>query len=169
MTDYKISPAYEVINYAWTKLKSAGVLDDSDYYSESLGQTVMPFLPVQEQPEVNLDLGKNTFFVYEYIVKPTDTDFWRKSGQVIMYAYDNDFNKLAEIVEFFSDEFNRFDGTAADINRGLLSDKFNFLSVTLGSATADRTAYEDDGRMGAEIVIDFIFTRLSTQASGRAD
>ncbi len=97
MTDYTISPAYEIINYAWSKLKSAGVLDESDYYSESLNQTVMPFLPVQEQPEFNLDLGQNTFFVYEYIVKPTDADFWRKSGQVIMYAYDNDFNKLAEI------------------------------------------------------------------------
>lgn len=169
MTDYTISPAYEIINYAWTKLKSAGVLDVSNYYSESLNQTIMPFLPVQEQPEVNLDLGENTFFVYEYIVRPTDADFWRKSGQVIMYAYDNDFNKLAEIVEFFSDEFNRFDGTAADVNRGLLSNKFAFLTVTLGSATVDRTAYNDDGRMSAEIIIDFEFTRLSTQASGRAD
>ncbi len=169
MTDYTISPAYEIINYAWTKLKSAGVLDVSNYYSESLNQTIMPFLPVQEQPEVNLDLGENTFFVYEYVVRPTDADFWRKSGQVIMYAYDNDFNKLAEIVEFFSDEFNRFDGTAADVNRGLLSSKFAFLTVTLGSATVDRTAYDDDGRMSAEIIIDFEFTRLSTQASGRAD
>lgn len=169
MTDYTISPAYEIINFLWTRLKASGVLNESDYFSESLGQTVMPILPVQQQPELMLDLGENTVFVYEYIKKPNNADFWYKYGQVIIYAYDNDFNKLAEIVEFIDDEFGRRDGSAAAVNSNLLSTKFDFKTVSLGSTSIDRESYDDNGRMSAEIIIDFEYTRLSTQATGQFD
>lgn len=160
MTDYTISPVYEIVKFAWARLQAGGVLDADDYFAETFGTNIIPFVPVQEQPEMNLPFGDRAFIVYDYLATPrNDTDYWIKAGQVVFYAFCPDFNKLVEIVTLLEDEFGRHDDTARDINAGITEQVFNFKHVYLSMASIDRAASDDNGRLTAEIVIDFEYTR----------
>lgn len=165
MTDYSSSPEYMIIKYLWSRLVSSGVLVESDYYSEILGANLMPFLPLQQQAETNAEFGDATFFVYETYTNPTGPDFFNKSGEITLFCFDNDFNKIVEVRNLIEDELGRKQSSAVDINTFNSAQSIVIKTVSLESTAIDKVAFDDDGRQAGEFVISFSYTRESSLPS----
>ena len=162
MTDYAKSPEYLIIKYLWSRLTDSGVLSASDYYSEIVGDNLMPFIPLQQQPETNAEFGEATFFVYEVYTNPTGTDFFHKSGELTLFCFDNDFNKIVEVRNLIEDELGRKQSSAADVNNHANLQSITLKTISVDSTAIDKVAFDDDGRQAGEFVISFTYTRQST-------
>lgn len=159
MSDYTSSPEYLIISYFWNRLTSSGVLSASDYYSEIVGANLMPFLPLQQQPETNSEFGDKTFFVYEVFTNPVGTEPWMRRGELTLYCYDNDFNKIMEVRELILDELGRLQSSAADVNDYVDNQEITFKTVSVDSAAVDKVSFDDDGRQAGEFVVAFEYVR----------
>lgn len=165
MTDYSKSPEYLIIKYLWSRLVSSGVLSASDYYSEIVGDNLMPFIPLQQQAETNAEFGEATFFVYETYTNPTGTDFFNKSGELTLFCFDNDFNKIVEVRNLIEDELGRKQSSAADVNTHANLQSITLKTISVESTAIDKVSFDDDGRQAGEFIISFTYTRESSLPS----
>jgi hypothetical protein len=155
MSDYSIAPEYLIIKYIWSKIVEVDVLDANDYYVELMGTNIMPFLPLQQQPETNLEFADKTFFVYESYSMPTEAAFWLRNGELTLFCYDNDFNKIVEVRNFLLDYLGRKQSSAADVNDFSNTQSVTFKTIDVPATSIDKAAFDDDGRQAGEFVISF--------------
>ena len=65
--DYKLDAMYEMRKYLWNRLKAVGIFDADEYYSDNLGESIVPILPIQQSPEMNQFLSGKKHIVYDKI------------------------------------------------------------------------------------------------------
>ena len=46
--NYKLDAMLELRKYLWAKLKTAGIFDEDAYWSDNIGENIIPILPVQQ-------------------------------------------------------------------------------------------------------------------------
>ena len=51
--DYKADVMLDLRKYLWSQLKSNKIFIATDYYSDNIGQEIIPIIPIQQSPEMN--------------------------------------------------------------------------------------------------------------------
>jgi hypothetical protein len=166
--NYKIDAMLELRKYIWTKLQAANIFDPDDYYSDNIGETLVPIIPVQQIPDMNQFLSGKDHIVYDKIGVSYDTLWLICNEQILFTVYSTDVSKINEIRNFMIDEFRRMDDSAKDVNRspGFNSEKFKFHSIYIADMSPTGPSEELQGFYTADVVLEISYSR-NTDTSGR--
>ena len=67
MINYNIDAMYEIRKHLWQELILNKLVDPNSYYSDNLGESIIPIIPVQQAPEMSQFLSGKTHIVYDKI------------------------------------------------------------------------------------------------------
>jgi hypothetical protein len=167
MVNYKLDAMLELRKYLWKRLKETEIFDENDYYSDNIGSTTVPIIPVQQSAELNQFLSGKKHIVYDKIGMSYE-DLWAICcEQVIFTIYSTDVSEINEIRNFMTDEFRRVDESARDVNYWTdLSDKFQFYSIFIADISPTAPSEEMQGFLSADVILEIKYSRLS-DSNGR--
>lgn len=167
MANYKLDALYEVRKYLWDALVNLEIFDPEEYYSDNLGESIIPILPVQQAPEMNQFLSGKKHIVYDKINMSYDTNWLICNEQFLFTIYATDIIDITEIRNVFIDLFRRMDDSARDVNYfEAISDKFKFYSIYVSDISPTAPSEEVKGFYATDIVLDVKYARI-TDAKGR--
>lgn len=168
MVNYKIDAMLELRKYIWKRLKETNIFNENNYYSDNLGETIVPILPVQQQPDLSQFLSGKKHIIYDKIGVSYDTLWLICNEQILFTVYSTDISEINEIRNFMIDEFRRMDESARDVNRstGFNSDKFKFHSIYVADMSPTGPSEELQGFYTADIILEIKYSR-TTDTSGR--
>ena len=159
--DYKLDAMFEMRKYLWSRLEAVGIFDPDDYYSDNLGENIVPILPIQQSPEMNQFLSGKKHIVYDKIGMSYEDNWMICVEQFLYTIYATDVTEINEIRNFMVDEFRRMDETARDINKwASLSDKFKFHSIYINDISPTAPSEELQGFYAADIVLEVKYSRI---------
>lgn len=158
--NYKLDSVYELRKFLWQNLVTLDVFNEDDYYSDNIGDTLIPILPVQQSPEMNQFLSGKKHIVYDKIGISYD-DMWQIcTEQVLFTIYALSFDEINEIRNVMIDLFRRMDDTATDINRWAgISSKFKFFSIYISDMSPTSPSDEMQGFLAADVVLEIKYAR----------
>jgi len=165
--NYKLDSTIELRKYLWDQLTNIGIFDDREYYSDNLGMSIIPIIPIQQSPELNQFLSGKKHIVYDKIAMTYDTLWMICTEQILFTVYSTDVSEINEIKNFMIDLFRRMDESAADLNRWSgVSDKFKFHSIYLSDISPTSPSEEVLGFLSTDIVLEVKYSR-SISSDGR--
>jgi len=167
MVNYKLDAMIELRKYFWQKLKDANIFTASDYYSDNVGQEIVPLIPVQQSPELNQFLSGKKHIVYDKIGTSYE-DLWAICNEQILFTiYSTDVSEINEIRNFMLDLFRRVDESARDVNHWSgVSDKFQFYSIFISDMSPIAPSEELQGFLSADVILEIKYAR-SSDSNGR--
>ena len=161
MTKWNFDAMYDLRQFIWTNLQDSGIIDKDDYYSDNLGKSIVPILPVQQQPEMNQFLNNKTHIVYDKVGMSYEDNWAICCEQILFTIYDSDYAKINEIRNFMVDLFRRMDESAGDLNRySGLSEKFKFHSIYIADISPTTPSEEIQGFLSADVVLEVKYSRM---------
>jgi hypothetical protein len=167
MTKWNFDAMYDIRQFIWTNLQDSEILDKDDYYSDDLGKSIIPILPVQQQPEMNQFLNNKTHIVYDKVGMSYEDNWAICCEQILFTIYDSDYAKINEIRNLIVDLFRRMDESAGDLNRyNGLSEKFKFHSIYIADISPTSPSEEIQGFLSADVVLEVKYSRI-LDGSGR--
>ena len=167
MPNYKLDAMFELRKYLWNKLKAVNIFDPNNYYSDNLKETMIPLIPVQQQPEMNQFLSGKKHIVYDKIGISYENNWLICCEQILFTIYATELTDIVEIRNFMMDEFRRMDDSAGDINDWAgLSDKFKFHSIFIADVSPTKPSEEIQGFLEADVILEVKYSRI-TDANGR--
>jgi len=159
--DYKLDAMFELRKFLWSKLLSAGIFDNEEYYSDNLAETIVPIIPVQQAPEMNQFLSGKKHIVYDKIGTSYEDNWMVCCEQILFTIYSTDFLEINEIRNFMMDEFRRMDDSARDVNRySGLSDKFKFYSIFIADISPTEPSQELQGFLSTDVILEVKYSRM---------
>ena len=160
--NYKLDAMLEVRKFLWDQLKSADLFDENDYYSDNIGQEIVPIIPVQQAAELNQFLSGKTHIVYDKIGLSFE-DLWALTcEQVLFTIYSTDVSEINALRNFMFDQFRRMDESARDINKWSgLSDKFKFHSIFIADISPTTPSEELQGFFSADVILEIKYSRMA--------
>lgn len=164
MPNYKQDVMYDLRTRLWWELTANDVFNESDYYSDNLGKTIIPIFPVQQVPEMNQFLSGKKHIIYDKISTKIDQDFWNFRDQVMFTIYATDYMELIEIQNLIIDFFRRYDNSAYDImyispaGYGVTGDEFIHSTSVVDIAPASPSE-ELQGFLEAQVIIEVFYSR----------
>ena len=159
--NYKLDASIEIRKYLWQKLLDANIFLEEDYYSDNIGETIVPILPVQQSPEMNQFLNGKKHIVYDKIGISYEDNWMVCIEQFLFTIYATDVTEINEIRNFMIDEFRRMDETARDINRWAnLSNKFKFHSVYINDISPTAPSEELQGFYATDVILEVKYSRI---------
>lgn len=158
--NYKLDSVYELRKFLWQNLVTLDIFNEDDYYSDNIGDTLIPILPVQQSPEMNQFLSGKKHIIYDKIGISYD-DMWQIcTEQVLFTIYALSFDEINEIRNVMIDLFRRMDDTATDINRWAgISSKFKFFSIYISDMSPTSPSDEMQGFLAADVVLEIKYAR----------
>lgn len=167
MTNYKLDAIFELRKYIWDVLINLEIFDEDDYYSDNLGRTIIPIIPVQQSPEMNQFLSGKKHIVYDKIGMTYDTNWLICNEQMLFTIYATDIKDITEIRNVFIDLFRRMDESARDVNyfEGI-SDKFKFHTIYVSDISPTAPSEDIKGFYATDIVLEVKYSRI-TDSVGR--
>jgi hypothetical protein len=165
--NYKLDSVIELRKYLWDQLVDAEIFNPDDYYSENIGDAIIPIIPVQQSPEMNQFLSGKKHIIYDKVGISYDTMWQVCTEQVLFTLYATDFSDLNEIRNLMIDLFRRMDESAQDVNRWAnISTKFKFFSIYVSDMSPISPSEEVQGFLAADVILEIKYARdIST--SGR--
>lgn len=161
MTNYKIDSMYEIRKHLWKELVDSNVFDPNDYYSDNIGQEIIPIIPVQQQPELNQFLSGKKHIVYDKIGL-TYEDIWLLSCEKLLFTiYATDVSDINEIRNLMMDVFRRMDDSARDINKSKTESKLIFHNTLILEASPTSPSEEIQGFFSADVIIEVKYSRIT--------
>jgi len=166
--NYKIDSMFELRKYIWKRLKETGIFIETDYHSDNLNETIVPILPVQQQPDMSQFLSGKKHIIYDKIGVSYDTLWLICNEQILFTVYSTDVSEINEIRNFMIDEFRRMDEAARDVNLspGFNSEQFKFHSIYVADMSPTEPSEELQGFFSADIILEVKYSR-TTDTSGR--
>jgi len=166
--NYKLDSMFELRKYIWNRLKATEIFDEDDYYSDNIGEAIIPILPVQQQPDMSQFLSGKKHIIYDKIGVSYDTLWLICTEQILFTVYSTDVSEINEIRNFMIDEFRRMDESAKDINRspGFNGDKFKIHSIYVADMSPTAPSEELQGFFSADVILEVKYSR-NTDSSGR--
>jgi len=160
--NYKLDSVYELRKFLWQNLVTLDVFNEDDYYSDNIGDTLIPILPVQQSPEMNQFLSGKKHIIYDKIGISYD-DMWQIcTEQMLFTIYATNYSELIEIRNFMTDEFRRMDETAKDVNASAVtSDKFKFYSIFIADISPTAPSEELQGFMSSDVILEIKYSRAT--------
>ena len=165
--DYKADAMLEVRKYLWDSLATIGIFDEDNYYSDNIGTTIIPIIPVQQQPELNQFLSGKKHIVYDKTGITYDDTWLICNEQVMFTLYSTDISEINEMRNFIIDLFRRSDESARDINNFIgNSSKFRFHTVYIGDISPTAPSDEVLGFLSTDVIVEIKYSR-DVSVSGR--
>ncbi len=159
--NYKLDEMLELRKFLWGRLTTLNIFDDEDYYSDNLGESIIPILPVQQAPEMNQFLSGKKHIVYDKIGSSYEDNWMVCCEQILFTIYSTDISEINEIRNFMMDEFRRMDESARDINRWSgLSDKFKFYSIFIADISPTEPSEELQGFFSTDVILEVKYSRM---------
>jgi hypothetical protein len=157
----------EIRKYLWEQLSTIGIFDEANYYSDNIGDTIIPILPVQQQAELNQFLSGKKHLVYDKVSSSYDNMWYICNEQILFTIYSTDVSEINEIRNFMTDLFRRMDESAQDMNRWAgISDKFKFHSIYISDISSTTPSEELQGFLSTDIILEVKYSRI-TNGVGR--
>ena len=159
--NYKLDISFEIRKFLWDRLVAFKIFDPNDYYSDNLGETIIPFLPVQQQPELNQFLSGKKHIIYDTVGSSPEDNWMISCDQILFTVYATSVTEIIEIRNLMIDLFRRMDESARDINafQGL-SDKFKVHSVYVSDISPISPSEELQGMLSADITLEVKYSRM---------
>ena len=165
--NYKLDSMLEIRKYLWEQLSTIGIFDEANYYSDNIGDTIIPILPVQQQAELNQFLSGKKHLVYDKVSSSYDNMWYICNEQILFTVYSTDISEINEIRNFMTDLFRRMDESAQDMNRWAgISDKFKFHSIYISDISSTTPSEELQGFLSTDIILEVKYSRI-TNGVGR--
>jgi hypothetical protein len=167
MANYKLDAMFEVRKFLWNRLQATNIFDSEDYYSDNINETLVPIVPVQQQPEMNQFLSGKKHIVYDKIGMSYENNWLICCEQVLLTIYSTELLDIVEIRNFLTDEFRRMDESARDVNKWSgLSDKFKFHSIHIADISSTAPSEELHGFFASDVILEIKYSRI-TDGQGR--
>jgi hypothetical protein len=151
MANYKLDSMFEIRKFLWNRLTLLGIFDEDEYYSDNLGEALVPIVPVQQQPEMNQFLSGKKHIVYDKVGMSYENNWMICCEQILLTLYSPDI----------TDEFRRMDESARDVNKWAgLSDKFKFYSIQVADISSTAPSEEIQGFYAADVILEIKYSRI---------
>jgi len=161
---YKLDAMFEIRKYLWDNLSHYNVFDPEEYYSDSLGDVIIPIIPVQQSPEMNQFLSGKKHIVYDKVGMSYEDNWLICCEQILFTIYSTDVSEIAEIRNLMTDLFRRMDDSARDVNRSdNINDKFKFHSIFIADMSPTSPSEELQGFLSADITLEVKYSRITDQ------
>lgn len=162
--NYKLDAMFEIRKYLWNNLCSYGIFDPDDYYSDSLNETIIPIIPVQQSPEMSHFLSGKKHIIYDKVGMSYEDNWLICCEQILFTIYSTDVSEIAEIRNLMTDLFRRMDDSARDVNRSdNINDKFKFHSIFVADISPTAPSEELQGFLSADITLEVKYSRITNQ------
>ena len=167
MANYKLDAMFEIRKFLWNRLTALSIFDEENYYSDNLNETLVPIVPVQQQPEMNQFLSGKKHIVYDKVGMSYENNWMICCEQILLTIYSPELLDIVEIRNFLTDEFRRMDESARDVNKWTgLSDKFKFHSIQIADISATAPSEEIQGFFASDVILEVKYSRI-TNGQGR--
>lgn len=168
MTNYGIDAMYEIRKHLWQELLSNNIIDQNAYYSDNLGESIIPIIPVQQAPEMNQFLSGKTHIVYDKIGSTYEENWMICCEKISFTIYSVDFAEINIIRNMMIDVFRRMDDSAKDLNRSRSTDKLIFHNTLILEMSPTEPSTELAGFLAADVILEVKYSRTVGQ-NGRFD
>lgn len=159
--NYKLDATLELRKFLWSRLTSLNIFDADEYYSDNIGETLIPIIPVQQLAEMNQFLSGKKHIVYDKIGQSYEDNWMVCCEQILFTVYSTDISDINEIRNFMTDEFRRMDESARDVNKWSgLSDKFKFFSIFIADISPTAPSEELQGFLSADVILEIKYARM---------
>jgi hypothetical protein len=160
MTNYKADVMIDLRKYLWTQLKNNNIFIDKDYYSDNIGQEIIPIIPIQQSPEMNQFLSGKKHIVYDKIGMSYEDNWAICCEQILFTTYSTDVSEINEIRNLMTDLFRRMDDSARDINNySEISQNFKFFSIFVADISPTAPSEELAGFLSSDIILEVKYAR----------
>jgi hypothetical protein len=162
--NYKLDAMYDIRQHLWENLVSNQILDNLDYYSDNIGEEIVPIIPVQQLAEMNQFLSGKTHIVYDKVGISYEDNWAICCEQILFTIYSTDFGQIAEIRNLMMDLYRRMDESARDVNydKGI-SNKFKFYSIFVADISATSPSEELAGFLSTDVILEVKYSRYVGQ------
>jgi hypothetical protein len=158
--DYKADIMLDLRKYLWSQLKSNNIFTATDYYSDNIGQEIVPIIPVQQSPEMNQFLSGKKHIVYDKIGLSYEDNWAICCEQILFTIYSTDVSEINEIRNLMTDLFRRMDDSARDANAySGISHKFKFFSIFVADISPTAPSEELAGFLSADVILEVKYAR----------
>jgi hypothetical protein len=168
MTDYNIDAMYEVRKHLWNQLVLNNIIDPNDYYSDNLGETIIPIIPVQQSPEMNQFLSGKTHIVYDKMGSTYEENWMICCEKISFTIYSVDFAEINIIRNMMIDVFRRMDESARDLNQYKSTSKIIFHNTMILEMSPTEPSTELAGFLAADVILEVKYSR-TVGPKGRFD
>jgi hypothetical protein len=162
MTNYKLDPIFQIRKYLWEKMLEDGIFNIEDYYSDNLGQEIVPILPVQQSAELSHFLSGKKHMVYDKIGMSFEDNWVITCEQVLFTMYSTEVINIVEMRNYISDTFRRMDESARDINQWDQDGIFKFHSIFIADISPTAPSEELQGFLSSDIILEIKYSRNVT-------
>ena len=167
MANYKLDAMLELRKYLWDELKTAEIFDETEYYSDNIGQEIIPIIPVQQAAELNQFLSGKKHIVYDKIGMSYEDNWLICCEQILFTIYSTDVSDINEIRNLMTDVFRRMDIVGREMDKSsLLSSQFKFYSVFVADISPTAPSEELQGFLSADVILEIKYSRI-TDGAGR--
>lgn len=167
MINYNVDAMYEIRKFLWQGLQQTKLLDSEDYYSDNLGETITPIIPVQQLAEMNQFLSGKTHIVYDKIGLSYEDNWLICCEQILFTIYSTDFAEINSIRNYMIDQFRRMDHSARDLNYWEdVSDLIKFHSIFIADISPTSPSEELQGFLSTDVILEVKYSRI-TDKNGR--
>lgn len=168
MTNYNIDAMYEIRKHLWRELQSNNMLDPNSYYSDNLGEAIIPIIPVQQAPEMSQFLSGKTHIVYDKIGSTYEENWMICCEKISFTIYSVDHAEINAIRNMMMDVFRRMDDSAKDLNNSKSTDKIIFHNTMIVDMSPTEPSEELAGFLAADIILEVKYSR-TVRSTGRFD
>jgi len=168
MTNYGIDAMYDIRKHLWQELLSNNIIDQNAYYSDNLGESIIPIIPVQQAPEMNQFLSGKTHIVYDKIGSTYEENWMICCEKISFTIYSVDFAEINIIRNMMIDVFRRMDDSARDLNMSKSTDKIIFHNTLILEMSPTEPSTELAGFLAADVILEVKYSRTVGQ-NGRFD
>lgn len=162
MTNYKLDAMFQLRKYLWESLLEAGIFNIDDYYSDVIGQEIVPIIPVQQAPELSQFLSGKKHIVYDKIGMSFEENWVISCEQVLFTIYSTEVIDIVEIRNFLSDTFRRMDESAREVNQWDTDGIFKFHSIFIADMSPTAPSEELKGFLSSDVILEVKYSRNIT-------
>jgi hypothetical protein len=165
--DYKADIMIDLRKYLWDQLEENEIFTATDYYSDNLGEEIVPIIPVQQSSEMNQFLSGKKHIVYDKIGMSYEDNWAICCEQILFTIYSTDVSEINEIRNMMTDLFRRMDESARDANGySGISQKFKFFSIFIADISPTSPSEELAGFLSSDVILEVKYAR-HTDIAGR--
>lgn len=159
----KVQPVHAVNRYLWSRIKSEGILTESDY------EGMVPIVPIKETPDLitiidaQPGISSLPYIVYTWSRGSNNGEWYLETHELAYSVRSADEEKLGQLIKLFNLEFRDYDRAAMRVNayiqnNGTASQKaFQFKYINVMSLGAAMPADTENGVDEALITISATF------------
>jgi hypothetical protein len=85
--NYKLDAVLELRKFLWSELIDREIFIDTEYYSDNIGDTIIPIIPVQQSAELNQFLSGKKHIVYDKVGMSYEDNWLICCEQVLFTIY----------------------------------------------------------------------------------